>query len=389
MVKETKYYDVLGVAPSASDNELKKAYRKLALKYHPDKNPNEGERFKAISQAYEVLSDPKKRELYDQAGEEGLSGAGSGGNFHNPMDIFDMFFGGHFQSGGRAERKVRDAIHQLPVRLEQFYNGAVKKLKLSRNIVCPECNGIGGIKESQSSCSECEGRGIKVRVTRMGPIMHKTQTTCNVCNGEGQTIPEKDRCKNCLGRKKIKSESVLEVHIDKGMRDGQKIVFSGQGDQEVGITPGDVIIVLDEQPHEKFVRKGSNLVVHMELDLVEALCGCAKSIETLDNRHLVFHLLPGEVIRHEDVKTIIGEGMPHYKNPFEKGDLLVRFKVTFPKSISPSSIEQLRMLLPNPSEPIISDDEVYTLEPLGERNRRSENSMHEDHEPQGVRCQAQ
>ncbi|VDN31255.1 unnamed protein product, partial [Gongylonema pulchrum] len=140
MVKETKYYDVLGVPPTASESELKRAYRKLALKYHPDKNPNEGERFKAISQAYEILSDPKKRQLYDEGGEEGLSGGG-GGNFHNPMDIFDMFF-----SGGRRERKVRDMIHQLPVTLEQLYNGAVKKLKVTRHIVCPKCEGIGGTK---------------------------------------------------------------------------------------------------------------------------------------------------------------------------------------------------------------------------------------------------
>ncbi|EJW72638.1 hypothetical protein WUBG_16454, partial [Wuchereria bancrofti] len=122
----------------------------------------------------------------------------------------------------------------------------------------------------------------------------------------------------------IRNESVLEVHIDKGMKDGQKIVFSGQGDQEVGITPGDVVIILDEQPHDTFVRKGHNLVMQVDLELVEALCGCTKSIATLDAR---------EVMKHGDMRTIISEGMPHYKNPFDKGDLLIQFAVRFPKKL--------------------------------------------------------
>ncbi|VDK65092.1 unnamed protein product [Onchocerca ochengi] len=390
MVKETKYYDILGVAPNATENELKKAYRKLALKYHPDKNPNEGERFKAISQAYEVLSDPKKRQLYDEGGEEGLSGAGGGGNFHNPMDIFDMFFGGHFRGGERGERKVRDMIHQLPVTLEQLYNGAVKKLKLSRNIVCPKCEGIGGTKGSVISCETCKGRGVRIEITQIGPgMVQQMQSTCNVCRGEGEVIPSKDRCKQCDGKKKIRNESVLEVHIDKGMKDGQKIVFSGQGDQEIGITPGDVVIILDEQPHDAFVRKGHNLVMQVDLELVEALCGFTRSVPTLDSRYLVFSTVPGEVIRHGDMRTIVGEGMPHYKNPFEKGDLLIQFAVRFPKKIA--QINQLKNLLPGGTEPIVSDDaEIVELEIIHDHGPRVSSSYeYETHGPQGVRCQTQ
>ncbi|VDN84099.1 unnamed protein product [Brugia pahangi] len=396
MVKETKYYDILGVSPTATENELKKAYRKLALKYHPDKNPNEGERFKAISQAYEVLSDPKKRQVYDEGGEEGLSGAGGGGNFHNPMDIFDMFFGGngmffsHFRGGERGERKVRDMIHQLPVTLEQLYNGAVKKLKLSRNIVCPACGGIGGTKDSVIRCDSCKGRGVRIEITQIRPgMVQQMQSTCNVCRGEGEVIPSKDRCKQCDGKKKIRNESVLEVHIDKGMKDGQKIVFSGQGDQEVGITPGDVVIILDEQSHDTFVRKGHNLVMQVDLELVEALCGCTKSIATLDARHLIFSIFPGEVMKHGDMRTIIGEGMPHYKNPFDKGDLLIQFAVRFPKKIM--EVEQLKNLLPNGTEPLVSDDaEVVELELIHDHGPRPSSSYeYETHGPQGVRCQTQ
>ncbi|MCP9264125.1 DnaJ-like subfamily A member 4 [Dirofilaria immitis] len=383
MVKETKYYDILGVSPAATENELKKAYRKLALKYHPDKNPNEGERFKAISQAYEVFSfffiadliahynkqfrrlihrfqgfiGSKKRQLYDEGGEEGLSGAG------------------HFRGGNeRGERKVRDMIHQLPVTLEQLYNGAVKKLKLSRNIVCPKCGGIGGTKGCVISCETCKGRGVRIEITQIGPgMVQQMQSTCNVCRGEGE----------------IRNESVLEVHIDKGMKDGQKIVFSGQGDQEVGITSGDVVIILDEQPHDAFVRKGHNLVMQVDLELIEALCGFTRSISTLDARYLVFSTFPGEVIKHGDMRTVIGEGMPHYKNPFEKGDLLIQFAVRFPKKIA--QIDQLKNLLPGGTEPLVSDDaEIVELEIIHDHGPRASSSYeYETHGPQGVRCQTQ
>ncbi|VDD95781.1 unnamed protein product [Enterobius vermicularis] len=385
-VKETKFYDILGVKPSASESELKKAYRKLALKYHPDKNPNEGEKFKAISQAYEVLSDPKKREIYDQGGEEALSGAGGGGGFHNPMDIFDMFFGGTFRSG----KKVRDMIHQLPVTLEQLYRGATKKLKVTRNIVCPSCEGVGGKKGSVLSCPMCDGHGVRVQVTQILPgMVQQTQSTCRNCNGKGEVIPEKDRCKDCNGQKKKRDETLLEVHIDKGMKDGQKITFSGMGDQEVGIPAGNIVIILDEQQHPTFVRKDNNLVTQVELKLAEALCGCTKYIKTLDDRYLVFVILPGEVIKHKEMRVIPSEGMPLYKSPFDRGDLLIQFSVQFPKHISKKHFDRLNHLIPGRSKPHIPDDaEYHKLEVVHERIGRRP-SDDDDGSSHPVRCQTQ
>lgn len=385
MVKDRKYYDILGVSPTATDTELKKAYRKAALKYHPDKNPSEGERFKLISQAYEVLSDEKKRRLYDQGGEEALQEGGGGGG-HNPMDIFEMFFG-----GGRRqrERTAKDVIHQMNVTLEQLYNGATRRLKLGRNVVCAKCNGVGGKKESVSKCKNCDGHGIEIRQMQIGPgMVQQIQRTCSTCRGEGEVIRE--LCQACKGNKRVKEELILEVHIEKGMKDDQKIVFHGKGDQESGLEPGNVVVVLDEQAHHVFVRRGDNLVMEMPLTLSEALCGCTKSIETLDGRKLVFSLLPGEVIKHADIRTIHCEGMPHQRNPTEKGDLLIQFKVRFPTELSAQARMNLSKLLPGKSEAMIPDDaEEHVLAKVSEREKRWHGHDHEESGGQGVRCQTQ
>lgn len=154
MVKETGYYDLLGVKPDATSEELKKAYRKLALKYHPDKNPNEGERFKAISQAYEVLSDREKRQIYDDGGEAAIKKGGADtSDFRSPMDFFEKFFGPGFGGGGRRrERRGKDVVHQMSVQLEELYNGATRKLALQKSVICDKCEGRGGKKGAIEKC---------------------------------------------------------------------------------------------------------------------------------------------------------------------------------------------------------------------------------------------
>lgn len=411
MVKETKFYDVLGVSPGADDNALKKAYRKLAMKYHPDKNPEAGDKFKEISMAYEILSNPEKRKLYDNHGEQGIKeggGGGGGGMGANPMDIFDMFFGG---GGGdpfgrgrqRGPRRTKNLMHQLSVSLEDMYNGSVRKLALQKNVICDGCEGIGGKAGAVQKCPNCRGTGMQVRIQQLGPgMMQQIQSMCGECHGEGERVDPKLRCKKCNGKKVNRERKILEVSVDKGMEDGQKVTFSGEGDQEPGLEPGDIIIVLDEKAHPLYKRNGQDLIMKMDISLTEALTGLKKAVLTLDERTLVIQTVRGEVIKTGDLKMVRGEGMPQYRNPFEKGRLIIQFNVIFPASLEPSIAEALAGILPPADEPILPDEvdevDLYEFDPETDRQQhRGHGHQYEDDEEghhghpggPGVQCATQ
>ncbi|XP_028394971.1 dnaJ homolog subfamily A member 1-like [Dendronephthya gigantea] len=399
MVKETALYDTLEVPPTATPEQLKKAYRKLAMKYHPDKNPNEGERFKSISHAYEVLSDEKKRKLYDQGGEQALKEGASGGGFHNPMDIFDMFFG--TRSHGKERDVGRDMVHQLKVSLEDLYKGTVRKLALQKNVICKTCDGRGGKEGAIEKCRQCTGTGTVTRIHQIFPgMVQQTQSVCPDCRGEGEKIREKDKCKECHGKKTVREQKILEVHVEKGMEDGQKITFSGEADEEPGIKPGDVVIILDEKEHAVFKRRKLNLHTSMDINLVEAVCGFEKYLETLDKRWLKLTSPAGEVIKPGDIKVIVDEGMPVYGRSISRGKLFIKFNVVFPPNefITEDSIKELKTLLPQADEPIIPDDvdDTYVLDEISPDKASSNNQRHnyfedsdEDDGPQpsGMQCQ--
>lgn len=235
----------------------------------------------------------------------------------------------------------------MSVTLEELYNGATRKLALQKSIICDKCEGRGGKKGSIEKCQNCRGNGIEVKIHMIAPGMaQQIEQVCTNCHGLGEIIASKDRCKTCNGKKTVRDRKILEVHIEKGMRDGQKIVFSGEGDQEPDLQPGDIVIVLEEQDHPVFKRSKQDLIIRMPLQLVEALCGFQKVIKTLDNRDLVVTNLPGEVVKHDQYKCILGEGMPQHKNPFEKGRLIVQFQIVFPQTISQVIIPELEKCLP-------------------------------------------
>lgn len=309
MVKDTKFYDQLGCAPDASESQLKTAYRKGALKHHPDKNahsPESEEKFKEISHAYEVLSDPQQRQIYDQYGEEGLEQGGGMGGGMAAEDLFAQFFGGGGGGfggmggmfGGRdpGPKKARTIHHVHKVSLEDIYRGKVSKLALQKSVICSKCDGRGGKEGAVKTCQGCQGQGMKTMMRQMGPMIQRFQTVCPDCNGEGEQVREKDKCKQCSGKKTVIERKVLHVHVDKGVQSGTKIDFRGEGDQMPGVEPGDVQFEIEQKPHPRFQRKGDDLYFQAEIDLLTALAGGAIYVEHLDERWLTVEILPGEVI---------------------------------------------------------------------------------------------
>lgn len=403
MVRETKLYDVLGVSPTSNQAEIKKAYRKLALKLHPDKNPGPEaeEKFKEVSMAFEVLSDEKKKRIYDQGGMDALKEGPGGGGGHNPMDIFDMFFGGGGGMRGHRdmhrERRGRDMVHPLKVSLEELYNGATRQLALNKNVICSKCNGKGGKDGAVQSCNGCHGNGVKVIVRQLGPgMIQQMQTVCPDCSGKGEIIREKDRCRQCMGKKVVRERKILDVHIDKGMKDGQKITFSGEGDQDPEIEPGDIVIVLDEKEHPVFKRNGLDLAMEMNIKLVEALCGFEKAVTTLDGRVLVVQSFVGDIIKPRDVKCVLNEGMPVLRDPYSKGRLIVQFNVEFPSKgeIGSESLQQIEALLPARDTLLKTDDMEEVMLSDYDANHSAQQAYADDSDDDGqqgpgVQCRTQ
>ncbi|KAH9699407.1 Chaperone DNA J 1-like [Citrus sinensis] len=326
----TRYYEILGVSKNASAEDLKKAYKKAAIKNHPDKG-GDPEKFKELAQAYEVLSDPEKREIYDQYGEDALKEGMGGGS-----------------SRGRRQRRGEDVVHPLKVSLEDLYLGTSKKLSLSRNVICSKCSGKGSKSGASMKCSGCQGTGMKVSIRHLGPSMiQQMQHPCNECKGTGETINDKDRCPQCKGDKVVQEKKVLEVIVEKGMQNGQKITFPGEADEAPDTVTGDIVFVLQQKEHPKFKRKGEDLFYEHTLSLTEALCGFQFALTHLDGRQLLIKSNPGEVVKPDSYKAINEEGMPLYQRPFMKGKLYIHFTVEFPDSLTPDQVKALEAILPS------------------------------------------
>ncbi|RYP56535.1 hypothetical protein DL771_011854 [Monosporascus sp. 5C6A] len=375
MVKETKLYDALGVSPGATDQELKKAYKTGALKFHPDKNrgnPEAETKFKEISHAYEILSDSQKRALYDQYGEAGLEG-GAGGGGMAAEDLFAQFFGGGSFGGGlggmfgggmpnRGPPKARTITHVHKVSLEDIYRGKVSKLALQRSVICSKCDGRGGKEGAVRRCPGCDGHGMKTMMRQMGPMIQRFQTVCPDCNGEGEIIKEKDRCKACGGKKTVVDRKVLHVHVDRGVRSGTKVEFRGEGDQAPGVQAGDVVFEIEQKPHPRFTRKDDDLLYRAEIELVTALAGGTLYIEHLDDRWLTVEIQPGEAIAPGAVKMLRGQGMPTPRH-HDYGNMYIEFNVKFPErgwTADEKAFEALRKILPAPEMEAIPPADAVT-----------------------------
>ncbi len=367
-MEKRDYYEVLGISKSASDAEIKKAYRKMALKYHPDKNPNDTEsetKFKEAAEAYEVLSNPEKRSKYDRFGHAGLGGgAGFGGGgmsmddiFSNFGDIFGDFFEGFGFGGGRTggtrRRTTRGSNLRVRVKLtlDEIVNGVEKKIKIKKYVPCPDCNSTGAKDGSAfSTCGSCNGSGQVTRVTNTFLGQMQSTTTCPDCGGEGQKITNK--CTTCYGNGIIKGEEVVSLKIPAGVNDGMQLSMNGKGNAAArGGIPGDLIINIEEIPHSELTRDGNNLLYDLYVSFPQAALGTNVEIPTVNGKAKV-KIEPGT--QGGKVLRLKGKGIP-VVNSYSKGDLLVNINVWTPKNLSKEEkkimekLEKSTNFVPNPT----------------------------------------
>jgi len=321
----------------ASARDIKKAYRKLARKHHPDKG-GDAAKFKELTTAHEILSNEEKKENYDKYGDPDGQSGGDG-------DIFSMFFGGGGGGGrGGRKRKGENANFPLKVTLKELYTGCTKHIRLKKNIICMDCKGKGG--HGVTVCRQCNGQGMVITERQIGPGMkQRMQSQCHACNGKGEVIRDGMICKKCRGAKVIATTQTLTVNVNRGMSNGEKIVFHGEGEQKPGVIPGNVIVVLQQERHRDFRREGNNLFIKKRLSLKEALCGFKFVFTHLDDRRFLVTSEPGKIYFHGDIKCISDEGM---MDSFGRGNLYIEFEVEFhrPDHFTEEQKRRLRSLLP-------------------------------------------
>ncbi|MBA3704447.1 MAG: molecular chaperone DnaJ [Bacteroidetes bacterium] len=368
------YYELLELQKGASADEIKKAYRKMAIKHHPDKNPGDKaaeEKFKEAAEAYEVLSNSEKKQRYDQFGHAGVNGNGGFGGGRgaggfggmNMDDIFSQFgdiFGGHFGGGGfggggRAGKRVNrgsDLRVKVKMNLEEIANGVEKKIKVNKYVSCKTCTGSGAKNGSSfNTCSTCRGTGQVSRVTNTILGAMQTTSTCPTCSGEGQSITEK--CTVCHGDGIVRDEEVININIPAGVADGMQLSVNGRGNMGArGGVPGDLIIAIEEIEHEHLKREGTHLFYDHFISFVDAAIGTQIEVPTIDGKAKVkveAGTQSGKVLRLKN------KGLPDI-NSYSRGDILVNINVWTPQHLSKeerNTLEELRNsenFKPNPSK---------------------------------------
>ena len=366
MAEKRDYYEVLGVEKNASAEEIKKAYRKKAIQYHPDKNPGDKEaeeKFKEAAEAYDVLSDPQKRQRYDQFGHSGVGGAGGmGGGFSSMEDIFSQFgdlfeswgmgsMGGHFSSffgGGGGRQRVRrgsDLRVKVRLTLEEINTGVEKKIKVRKLVPCTACNGTGSADGREGdTCPTCKGTGHVIRTQRGIFGMMQVQEECPTCHGEGKVI--RNKCTKCGGEGVVRDEEIVTIKIPAGVSGGMQIPIQGKGNAAPhGGVPGDLLVLVEEEEHKDLVREGNDLVYNLLLDMPTAVLGGQVKIPTLTGDVKITitpGTQPGKVLRMR------GKGLPiiaQFARQYGTGDLLINVGVYIPERLNKDEKAMIEKLL--------------------------------------------
>lgn len=384
MVVDTKLYELLGVPPEANENEIRKAYHKKALELHPDhnKSPDATEKFQQVNEAYDILKDQKKREIYDMYGAEGIHRSANGSGDARFEDIFANIFNfDDIMNHKKQRQRTEDIVHKLNVHLEDLYNGKEVKLQINRNVICPECNGNGCSKgKTAMKCPECHGRGRRTIEQRIGFMIQRQVVVCSRCKGTGEIIKEEDKCKHCNGHKVAKEKKLITVHIEPGMEDGDHIKFLGFSDEAPNAETGDLIVILNLMKNDQFIRNHDNLMMIKKITLSEALLGFQFTFNHLDGRKIVVSSEPNQIITPHSIKVIQHEGMPKRGNQFEKGDLYIKFEIEFPNSsqITNEFKDALKTCLPTKNEVDeidLNNDAIYQVQTKDADIKQFENTQ--------------
>lgn len=419
-MSDQSYYDILGVSKNATDKEIKKKYRELVIKYHPDKLPQEkkewGEKkIKEINEAYNILSDPNKREIYDKFGKEGLESHGISGTegFHQDyMDILEELFG---HSRNRDRELVEPIVCEENLTLEEIYKGKQIKREIKRYNLCKDCEGTGSVDKINHVCKQCKGKKFIIQTRTLGPGMfQQIQMQCFACKGTGIDTTNINKCKTCEGKKMVKEKHLIKCDIQPGVCHGEVIVIENEGNEipldlrkeNIGnnVTRGKVIIKINELKHPIFKRgivihgkmNPANIFIEMNISLVEALCGFTRSITHLDGRKL-FLTETTSMIKDGEIRYIPNEGMPYKGKTYKHGDLFIRFHIEYPKKLSYKQKEKIYNILTGkrieelnfnvPPEHI--EVNLQCVEDLKKEDYNHYDDDNNNHQESGVQCATQ
>lgn len=424
MEKDTSYYDILGVSPNASDNEIKKAYKTMVIKYHPDKLPEEkkewGEKMvKDLNEAYGVLKDPKKKQMYDQFGKAGLEGGPGGpGGFPGghggfPFDMADIL-GGMFPGGRRKKKSVPPLQVRLKLTLEEVYSGKDVEMEIKRYNLCKTCDATGFADKQDHKCGSCNGNGVVMKTMQIGPgMIQQAQQRCTDCRGTGSDSNNESypKCADCKGQKVSEDKHTLKFKVDPGIRDDEVIEIKNEGheipqsERVSSQTRGDIQIVISEKQHKTFKRgvvlggrmDPANLAIEMTLTLDEALCGFKREFTYLDGKKM--YIVEDQVIKPGDAKFIPGKGLPVRGKPYKFGDLFIKYDVTFPTNLTSKqkgmiyygltdkSMEKLDLDVPD--EEVDNLVQTYDVDDYNNSKSNYDEDSDDEMGGEGVQCHTQ